>query len=64
MTVAAVILFRSLPAPPKKFKCNRPFLSILATLKPGTTEVEERGVCDKARDGEGVRPDGGVSEWG
>jgi hypothetical protein len=40
VTVAAVVVYRSLPPPPKEFKCNRPFLSILATLKAGTTEVE------------------------
>jgi hypothetical protein len=33
-------VYRSLPQPPKKFNCNRPFLSILATLKAGTAEVE------------------------
>jgi len=40
VTVAAAVLYRSLPPQPTKFKCNRPFLSILATLKAGTNEVE------------------------
>jgi len=40
VTVAAIVEYRSLPPQPTKFKCNRPFLSILATLKAGTNEVE------------------------
>ena len=37
VTVAPVMIYRNLP---KSFNCNRPFLSILATLKPGATEVD------------------------
>ena len=40
VTVATVMVYRSLGSPPQQFDCNRPFISILATLKPGTTEVD------------------------
>ena len=40
VTVATVVTYRSLPTPPKEFHCNRPFVSILVELIPGTVDVK------------------------
>jgi len=40
VTVATVEVYRSLSGLPEQFHCNRPFVSILVTLKHGTEEVE------------------------